>query len=527
MKNKWFAICLALLVSFNAYSQIMYADFEKHPTGNLTAFQNWSKYSTSATQPAYVTNDITYSGTKSMELPANFQDWHEWTQSQAVAHGFTYTNTGIHDGIIRMSTMLYVEKTNSDVRFELAWGFDKKLSARVRPYDGKLTLGSVGVSSVPVVTGRFARLTVYHDMNTLKSAMDYDDQRVIPWRNCGVTLSNRFNWFFFSRRDTNTSRVIVDDVGIECFPTGTWAHWRFEEGVGEKTTEHLGHIPTQSITNHFAGDWIPGGTDPVWTGTDDLLNEHGLSGYSSEIVHPFTNTPVMAEWTIEAIMKCEPGAWDGPTILRMGRLWIQGYYHGASLSLALGGGRPRIEARDSQEGDNTSIDWFITTNSMPFDNEWHHIAAVKQEEWIRLYIDHKPASAILPMSSVSSGTYQFTTNTLVFLGRIFGTNEAAREEHALDEVRLTARALDPTDFLQFGEPEIVGSPGQWQFNVTTIDGQEYYMQGTTNLTRFPWPLWDDMGSVTATDVVTTLNTGVGTDRLGYMRIKRVAHRPIH
>jgi len=526
---RWYDRYVLLLVlgifwmnGVSSSGQVMYADFENHGVGIIYANSNWN-WSVENHKVVVVTN-IPYKGTKSLELLYTNTYFGE---AHAIAHNFGHTNSASKSSVIRMSTMLYVD--SEDTQFKWALGVrhtnDPNLIVWSDPTFGPVSTLHIGSTDTGygLVTGRYARLTLYFDMEDNKASMDYDGEMVSTWKSCSNTLTNDFKTMHFIRK-TNLApgRVAFDNVILEDFPADTWAWWRFEEGTGMVTRDHLGHFPMQSISNRYGAHWLS--TDNPWcySGQGDLMDHYALNAYASEFVPALSNSPMTTNWTIEAVMRCYTGFWNSATIVRFTDRDTNGVRHGAAIDYTLSSGFwPMLDLRDVDALDSIYTDHYYSRKPFPADNEWHHIAGVKEGSNLSFYLDGLMVTNWV-MSTNSDGGYLFTTNTWVYLGRALATNEMAYTNHALSELRFTCRALTPGEFIQPENADFLSIDDSSGTNLhVSILGNPpriYQLDYSRDLSN--GAIWYPVNSIWSTNTRTTIQMNIPSDTVRCYRIYR-------
>jgi len=527
MKNRWnycLLLCLVVLcLCRSVFGQVMYADFENHGIGIIRVSSNWNR--SSINNKAVVTTNHPYGGYKTLELYTN-----GYSSPHAIVHNFWHTNSAANAPIIRMSAMLYADNVSNGIIWGLGTGYtNRNLQIWTSSsYPHTIHVGSSD-TGYELVTGRYARMNFYFDMDANRASLDYDGRTISTWKYCSNTLTNKFNLMHFIRATNDPAgRLLFDNVILDDFPVATWAWWRFEEGTGTVTRDHLGHFPMQYITNTYGANWLD--MDPTWrySGEKDLLDQHGLSAYAVEVVNPCTNTPVFTNWTIEALMRCDTNGFLDTAAILNWTARTNGRYHGATINYSLGMNfTPMIDLRDAQEVDSYNCDHFTSRATLPADNEWHHIAAVKEGTNLYFYRDSLMCTNY-SLSSYASGSYQFSTNTSLFLGRAANSNAAVRTNHALSELRFTCRALAPCEFMQPLYAEVGGAGTTIVSNTLYLSmhgnvPQYYNLEGHRALTNVY--AWNVFGSVIATNLETSVALDISLDDIYFYRVCRELYKP--
>lgn len=162
-------------------------------------------------------------------------------------------------------------------------------------------------------------------------------------------------------------------------------------------------------------------------------------------------------------------------------------------------------------------------NPSPFaPGHWHHMAYVVTSTNIFFYADYQLiSSADTTMSDYVPGP--FTNINEVTLGTIAG-QQFNNFDGWLDEVRITDRALAPSEFLRVAGGLVPGiraytspeSPAT--FTIITEAGSHYQLQGTTNLLAAP-QVWTNVSAVVTGNAFYTTVSLSGSPAKFYRVIK--------
>jgi hypothetical protein len=101
--------------------------------------------------------------------------------------------------------------------------------------------------------------------------------------------------------------------------------------------------------------------------------------------------------------------------------------------------------RDGQRT-TTGYDYLAPLGEVPADGRWHHVAAVKTNSWLTVYVDYR-RTANVPLSGAASGVYQFAAASLAYVGRTLGSGNITTTNQWLDELRISSRGLRSREFL--------------------------------------------------------------------------------
>ncbi len=91
---------------------------------------------------------------------------------------------------------------------------------------------------------------------------------------------------------------------------------------------------------------------------------------------------------------------------------------------------------------------------IPDDARWHHVALIKAEEFLVGYLDFEPVRTNAGRARTEPTSWRVAAARLQ--GRSW--RELRSRENILDEVRLTARALDLGEMIQPGQPIFLDIP---------------------------------------------------------------------
>jgi hypothetical protein len=191
-------------------------------------------------------------------------------------------------------------------------------------------------------------------------------------------------------------------------------------------------------------------------------------------------TPSSTNWTIEAVARLPPGqdnvcflAWGKGTGINTNGAYVMFGYNQSW-------GAFYYNLRDAAET-NTTYDWHPPIAEFVPDGRWHHLALVKSNADVRLYVDYQ-AIATNNLSPAADGAYAFDTLSQATLGTTLNFGNASGPDTLIDEVRFSGKALAPSEFLQPGQPMVVAIEGHalnndpWPLTAKCILGKSYRLE---------------------------------------------------
>ncbi|HER35406.1 MAG TPA: hypothetical protein ENO19_08080, partial [Halothiobacillaceae bacterium] len=303
-----------------------------------------------------------------------------------------------------------------------------------------------------------------------------------------------------------TLYMVRGGVGPGLVTQGVVAYWRFEEGADQSNIQHNGapgiyspDVPDVSGNGHdlavwasdqwqyranVAYDFVP------YTGANNILSIKNVTDGPT-----LWNTTLAAwepaQWTIEATFKAEAGGWktivgrDSYGSARQGN-WIDvnlsGLYFQTTANPEMGLAIKYVDrdgyvhAAESAPDAYVGFDW--STDPDGLTAPWYSMAATSDGRYLRLYLyEHENPAAgyqliaetdmtvVNPGSTdtaldagAGSGTYWQAGDISVGRGMYAG-DHTDRFYGYLDEVRISDRALAPSEFLQtasIADPDLVG-----------------------------------------------------------------------
>jgi hypothetical protein len=258
----------------------------------------------------------------------------------------------------------------------------------------------------------------------------------------------------------NTVKVIYSDNGSPVFTvTNTYSftvaylpisgpsYWRFEEPSGTTALDSTGPFPGTLLSNAVRSADVPVATIPQ-TGAANTqsmsFDGTGSVGSPGTCVDMGPAIQVITEdFTMECWVKVT-GTPNGNGLI-LGKLGT-GLFSDKYFSLSHGG--PDIN------GDVQFLFKMTGANSVASptyyaQNQWHHIAGVRQGTTISIYVD-----GVLANSTTLNGFQDFTSDQHFCVGG-GASGGVVNLQGLVDEARLTNKALSPAFFLNSPPPAII------------------------------------------------------------------------
>ena len=310
-------------------------------------------------------------------------------------------------------------------------------------------------------------------------------------------------------------------LNIQDSPQFGW--WRFEL-VGSTAHDYSGRSLDGTITNMNTGldDGVSGYSTDV-PGSRIVFDTHTNDNYYSlrfrksgghvRITDPtrfkLTNNP--ANFTVEAFVKVASPSY--PMRIVDVRLNLPEPPPRTLISPFLSDFDPKPLMGLSVHSDATTN--YVTQFASPAVNpspiaprHWHHVAYVLNNTSVLFFVDYQLVSVSSLSSSYSGGT--FTNITQISIGTIV-SDPSNNFDGWLDEVRITDRALAPTQFLRVvgglapGIRSFTNAESPVHMTLITETGVPYRVQGTTNLLALP-QVWTNVTDIfTGHQFYTTLS----------------------
>jgi hypothetical protein len=225
-------------------------------------------------------------------------------------------------------------------------------------------------------------------------------------------------------------------------------HWRFDEGGGSVAYDGSCHGHHGTLTGADPGDpgWVELPPDQIWGPTGYALDLHG-AGYV-DFGNPEALSFGMDDWSVCAwIRTTQSGTGDENkgTIFANGGDWTGGVRY----AMAVGEIQEGLVSLTTDD-DITKVQ--VTNTSLVNDDQWHHIAGVRDGATLRLYIDGKPdGTGTLPAGYDLSGTSQHNA----YIGAITDHRDGSLAKFysgLIDEARIYGRALSADEIAAIATP---------------------------------------------------------------------------
>ncbi len=522
MKTVRLSLILSLALSSAASAaELLWTDFDSSPTGSVAALPGWSRAAWLGGLTGRVDN-INYSHSPSNILELT---WNA-TASSAVYTNFTSTYTTNEHPVIRCSAKLVTINTNA--YFQL--GLRNSASGALLAFEGTNGYGTFGFLYrdsifIPLVNDRFVDVTFFYNRSNNHYRLDYDFTNRLAWATngeSGVRVTN-FNQFVVTRpagTASTTGSFLVDDVSIETFPPHVWAWWRCTLEPGARFVEQLGSFKP-AFRAGVANAEVPGSSDPVWDGAGDVHNSGALRHLQAGPAEAALPLPASTNWTFETAFRMAPAVgnttfFDWSTNLghNATSAWIQiGYSTNGYIYANL---------RDSQQGDTTYVN--LSLRDFFPSGRWQHLAVVKSNANLTLYVDYQLVTNRV-LTSPADGSYAFSTASRASLGIALNGGNPVFADTSLDEIRFSAKALAPVEFLQPGQPLVVAidnSPtnATWEITAKCILGQSYRLE--TSPSCAPSAIWQPIPGTTFTSTYSFhfLNVSNTVPKSNFVRLVR-------
>ena len=482
MKALKIVLCWAGLLTAANAAELLWQDFDSAPTGSVAALPGWSRAAWLGGITGRV-DDINYSWSdpQILELPWNA------TASSAVYTNFNSTYTTNEHPVIRCSAKLVTLNTNAYFQLGLR---NSSTGARLA-FEGTNGYGTFGFLYrdsvfIPLVNDRFVDVTFFYNRSNNHYRLDYDFTNRLAWTTngeSGVRVTN-FNQFVVARPGGTagtTGSFLVDDVSVETFPPHVWAWWRCTADPNRRVVEQLGSFAS-ALRDPFSDADRPGSCDPVWDGTADFHNAGSTRQLAADTAAAAVPLPPTTNWTLETVVRMDPAVantaffdWSTNFGHNATSAWIQVGYNS--------NGYVYVNLRDARQ-DNVSYINLALRDYAP-NGRWQHLAVVKSNAQLALYVDYQLVTnrTLVPPAT---GAYAFDTASRATLGRALNNSNVADANTLFDEIRFSAKALAPAEFLQPGQPLIVdidNSPTNtpWQLTMKGILGKSYRVETSPSI----------------------------------------------
>ena len=497
------ASVLALLtLSAPAFARFLAADFEDVPLGPISSQPGWgdSAAALPIVYSAVVTNVGALRGLQCAELPAISTSLVLVTGTRIVNTNFVAQPAAGEGAVLRASVWIYRENLHD--RMSVALGQTGKTFLYLYEsapggtliFSNAASGGSLDTGQ-RMVTGRYSQVVFHYDTASSDCSLDYDGRTLIDDQLGGPALTNFNRFSVFRSAYTGTpGRVFVDEMRLEAFPSYVTAWWRFDEFDPAYADDAVGSF----FTTRMAYDWperAAPADDFVWSGGRDVAD------CSAQRAHAHTNQAVWrpvvvgTNWTVEAFV-CLQQNTENYDLLGLGHpLGIGVASTSTLLAVRMIGCTNHMTVNaDLRDGQDplTSSDYEPALGDVPCDSQWHHLALVKAGTSLLTYVDYQLTDS-RTLSSHTDGTYYFRAfQGEADVGCTFDGGGKATTNHAADEIRLSAAALSPTQFLHRSSPHVVQlapsilGPDAWALSFETPPGTSNSVQLATQLAPGDW-----------------------------------------
>ena len=453
----------------------LWDDFDAYSPGSIADQPGWAAAPWLNTQTAMVVAANSYSPSNALALPQHING------SSAVHADFisTYSPETEHP-VIRFSARIFMGNTNIPfevgLRNSAAGAF---LAFRGANGTGTFGFNTPGAGAIPLISNRHVDVTGYYNRSHNTYRLDYDNTYVVPWTlsDSDPTTHTQFNQFAILRDSTGPADALwIDNVSVATFPPHVWAWWRCSPDPIQAFNEQLGMFQP-SFYWYYGDEARRGAADPIWDGSADSRNEGAVRLLIAGPMDCVVPTPVTTNWTVEAVFRMRPDS--NVTIFEWGK----------GLGFSDPGSRIALEYQSSQniayrlrdrEEPTTDSEFTLMAPYSP-NGRWQHVALVKSNTTIHLYLDYQHIAS-RGLSSSADGTYAFGTDTRASIGMSLNGGNTSTESTVIDEVRLSGKALDVFEILQPGQPMIVDIRGNalnndpWPLTAKCILGKTYHLE---------------------------------------------------
>jgi hypothetical protein len=231
---------------------------------------------------------------------------------------------------------------------------------------------------------------------------------------------------------------------------------------------------------------------------------------------------VFSNWTFEAILKISPGA-DNCQLISMGHPVYEPFFGttGSYMSISWSGSYTGLAMtlRDREQANDSSHNW-AGIPTVPSDGQWHHAALVKRGDELIGYLDYEPRMTN-DLSTRADGSYDISGPMVLSVGGALNFGNTGSTNHVVDEIRLSAGAKGPGEFLQPGQP-ILETPASydgtsWDLALRTIPGTTNIIEAATGPDG---TVWTNLLEVVATSEWFTISLGGTGQDQGVLRVRR-------
>ena len=289
---------------------------------------------------------------------------------------------------------------------------------------------------------------IVYTSNGTNSAIYVNGAQVGPAGTGGANFSSSAPvWIGKAANDTYSFNGLIDELHIyarSLTPTEVltrysptlMAHWQFNEGAGNTTSDASGHGNTGAIYGGTA--WVPG-VNPAWMAGANSGSALHFNGMASNYVE-FQDNPAL---NIAGALTME--AWIMPESFTIPYAQIVGRSENDRRMLVDQYGGILV-----QMGGGTSHQ--TASNAVAL-NQWNHIAYTSNGTNSAIYVNGTQ------VGSNGTGGANFTSTAPIWIGMAVGNTYAFKG--TIDEVGVYNRVLSPAEISQQYNPSL---RGQWRFN---------------------------------------------------------------
>jgi len=454
---------------------VQYESFDSLAEGPITNVAGWEQQTLSMITgyTAIVTSSNCYSPEQSLAFPW-LTDPSTTIWCVAIYTNFNYDAT--NETSFRMSAMLDQENGNQDFLFGAVAPNGSFNGVRYAASNRMFSICEINTGII-ATTNTFVPIALVYDALSSEWRFSYGYTNWChgisdsPYIFSGAAMGR------LAGPAETQGDVFIDDFEVDIIPGETWAWWRMDEVEDNRLADALIRFPLTTRATLQAGRTEPF-TDPLATGTQYMYNAAAWIRPRGVTPPTLSVPPVLTNWTIEAIVRFLPGA-DNISFAHIGtgsgfgdtNCMINFFWQGASSNLS-------YSLRDTEQT-NSLTAYKGNLGLLSADERWHHVAMVKRETNIEIYVDYRKTLGD-NLALAADGSYVFDTNSHASVGEALNGGNGAAKEHIIDEIRFSTRALASKNFLQPGQPYIdsaeMTSPSNWTFEVMTAQGRMYRMQ---------------------------------------------------
>jgi hypothetical protein len=500
-----------------APGELLYEPFDGLAPGAITNYKGWTSRLGSFTNtiPANVSNLAVYTLPRALDLPV--PPGGQITNTMAAYTNFSHRYVpGSNHPVVRFSTMLYLTSTSRDLFVGLGDRVSQFLRVTQDPADGTVKVNDLDTGAA-LPTGELANLTVYFNLSNRQVAVDGPSRNILPWTDSGLGAgATQFTVVSVMRswKAGSSGVMAFDDIVFEAFAPATLGWWRMGDGLGLCEAEQTGRF---TLTNGYFWERLTADIEPVHDGRADARNLFCMRAPQFDRVSCPLGSPVLSNWTVEAVHR-----FTSPFVFNHNYLdWGWTTYQTTNSRIGCGWldtSKMLFCTLRDQEGTEFS---YVYGPALADDRDWHHIAFVKNGGQMTFYVDYEPVGGS-PIDANGDGNYVFPAGSVASIGVTLNGGNSMQTNDLLDEVRVSAGALTPAEFLMPSRPVIQGLPANhlvtnWPFEVQTIPGKTYHVCVGEDLVAAGW---NEIKSFVAADVWTVFTSSAPTEAYGMMQIRR-------